>query len=281
MKSKIFALFFILCLLCLFSLDQVLAGSTFDIGTVPGTPPIGDVNWIAWLDKNVGSGGYPSEVMTEEGTNSASGVNQGYQDFGDPPNPNWILQVENFGNEQNGDGVTIYLGGLGSSSGYIWNDTFNWDQIGSSTTDHGEATQVASDRPCPIMNQGSWDGNYKVINWSAPAGTYYIYRSTLPSGAENKASNGLYQYVATVTTTSDTGSYTDEIDIESWHIVVPADEMGAIDGCHSEESDPTAITLLTVVGRTDTRGKFLVFFGVIILIGAIFFLILKNRVQVG
>lgn len=69
-------------------------------------------------------------------------------------------------------------------------------------------------------------------------------RSTQASGAGNGASNGRYQYVATVDEPS-TGShtYTDNVTVPSWHIVVPADASGAVTGCHSGESNPTAITL--------------------------------------
>jgi hypothetical protein len=85
------------------------------------------------------------------------------------------------------------------------------------------------------MDQGTWNGTQKVVNWKGPPGSYHIYRSTQESGAGNDASNGRYQWIATVTITTTAGSYTDLIDIANWHLVVQVDAgSGAICGCHSE-----------------------------------------------
>jgi len=92
------------------------------------------------------------------------------------------------------------------------------------------------------MVAGFQDGTGKTVNWS-PSGKYHIYRSQNPSGAGNGHSNGRYNYVTTVTGTTykDTGCPTGT---DCWHIVVPADPTtNAIIGCHSEESNPNAITL--------------------------------------
>lgn len=268
MKNKIILLVFVILIFSMVNYLRVFAGSTYDIGTVPGTPTIGQVNWIAWLDKNVGVGGYPSEILTEDNTNSGTGVDQGYQNFGGEPNPNWILQVENFSNETNGDSITILLGGLGDSSGYIWRDTFTWDQLDSNPTDQGEASEISTNQACPIMNQGTWDGSQKVINWSGPAGTYHIYRSTQSSGSGNDASNGRFSYLATVTTTGSIGTYTDDIEVESWHIVVPADSNGGINGCHSEESNPNVISLEHVdVRNHGSTNTLLLVIGVMMVLG--------------
>lgn len=239
MKLRRLSLLFVLFLLGLIVME-VNAGASLDYGSVPGEPPVGQVNWLAWQDKNIQAGGYPSEVLTEDQMNSDLGVDQGYQVFGG--GPKWLLAVQNFSNSANNDAVTILLGGLGASSGNGWRDSFIWD-VGVSTTDQGEATAEASFNACPLMTQGSWNGTQKVINWTGPAGKYHIYRSTQGSGAGNGASNGRYQFIATVTTTGSSGTYTDNVDVDSWHLVIPADASGAINGCHSEESNPTAVSL--------------------------------------
>ena len=255
-----------------------MAGSTYDIGTVPGTPPVGEVNWIAWLDKNVGLGGYPSEIISEDNTNSGTAIDQGYQNFGGEPNPNWILQVENFSNENNGDSVSIILGGLEASTGFVWQDSFVWDQNDSSPTDQGEASEIVTNKPCPSMTQGLWDGSQKIINWTGSVGTYHIYRSTQPSGAGNNASNGRFEYIDTVTTTSTTGSYIDNINIASWHIVIPAEENGIINGCHSEESNPNAIEVKSIdIGANSVIKKLVLITGITLILALIFILFRKRK----
>jgi len=225
------------------------AGSGFDVGTVPGTPPLGNVNWVAWLNKTVTAGGYPSVIMTEDATNSPAGPNQGYQNFGPVPNPKWIIQVENFmlPSPAHNDAVTMLLGGLSTSSGNIWQYGFNWLQYPEDVDFHAPATLIASDRPCPVMTQGSWVGDQRTINWSGAPGSYHVYRSQNSSGADpdNGLSNGIYFYRQTVTIAGTAGSYVETVAIPSWYIVVPADPgTGAIWGCHSEEGTPTAVTLV-------------------------------------
>ncbi len=224
-----------------------LAGSTFDVGSLPGTPPVGEVNWIAWLTKNVTSG-VPQQILTEDGTNPGVGTNQGYQIFAFPTSaPRWILQVANFTNEAANDEVNILLGGLGGSSGTLWGPhTFLWD-TGTALTVHDDAASATMGPACPTQLQGSWDGvSEKIINWSGTPNTpHHIYRSQNPSGAGNGASNGRYTWLATASTDSGgSGTYTDTTaTVESWHIVVPANPDGSLAGCHSEESNPTALTL--------------------------------------
>ena len=218
----------------------VYGGSVLDYGQLQDTPA--DANYVAWLGT---SGSPPGQVVTEDSYNSATGVDQGYQAG------NWLLAVDgNFDNPApaDGDQVNIIFGGLGAADGTLWHYDFAWDNsIG--TTNHGTVTDTSSGS-CPDMQAGSYDETTgeKVINWSAPAGTYYIYRSLLASGAGNDASNGRYNYVDTVTTTTTSGSYTDNVgaNTDSWHIVVPGDGT-TITGCHSEPADPTAAELTEVV----------------------------------
>jgi hypothetical protein len=212
-------------------------------------------------------------VLTEDGYNSKSGVDQGY------PDDYWQLNASNFANPPASDGDTLsfVFGGLGSDSGTLWTYSAVWDD-NDAYTDHGTVSTTQSGT-CPTMNDGAWDGSQKVFQWTAPAGTYHIYRSTLASGANNGASNGRYQYVDTVVTTEATGTYTDSVTVESWHIVIPAESgTGAVNGCHSEESgpSPTAVTL-SGFGAASDWATWLGRLGAALLIALAFVLILYRQ----
>lgn len=217
----------------LFCHNVVLGGGVVDYGTLPDTPE--RVNYVAWMSV---AGVPPSQVLTEDGYSSADGVDQGYQ-IG-----MWILNPSNFMNPAPVNASQMYMvfGGLEDTAGTIWTYDFVLD-LTEPVIDHGEVGTAAVGN-CPAILPGSWNGTQKTINWSAPPGTYLIYRSVNASGADNGASNGRYDYVDTVTTTGNTGSYVDDIAVESWHIVIPANSGGNITGCHSEESNPTAVTLV-------------------------------------
>jgi hypothetical protein len=225
------------------------AGTAIDVGAISNSPPpIGEVNWVAWLQKNVQAGGYPSEILTEDNTNNASGPNNGYSNFGSAPNPKWVLQVENFTNNATGDQVHILLGGIGSSSGNGWQYSFNWF-TGESVTQHPFPTPITNFSACPIMGPGSQSDTGKTVNWTGNgASQYHIYRSQNASGftdGQGRAySNGRYFYVATVD--GSTFTYQDTVcgtGSNCWHIVVPADSSGNINGCHSETTGPTAVSM--------------------------------------
>lgn len=217
----------------------VSAGSSGDYGTVPGTPPVGQVNWVAWL----GTTNPPSQVMTEDGTNPGLGVNQGYTLISGVPS--WLMVVSNFDNPPAvpGNQVTILLGGVGASSGNGWTDSFAWSN-GEPVSNQGVATAIPGFSACPTMLPGSQGPGGKVINWS-PSGKVHVYRSQNGSGAGNAASNGRYNYVATVTD----ATYTDAFcttGVQCWHIVVPAGVNNEIVGCHSLETNPNALTLRSI-----------------------------------
>jgi len=208
-------------------------GASLDYGQLPGVPA--KANYVTWMSN---AGTPPSEVLTEDSFNSSMGVDQGYQ-IG-----YWALNASLLMNPPAADAAQMYLifGGLEANTGTIWTYDFEYDsEVG--VTNHGTVGAAASGS-CPAILPGSWNGTQKTINWAAPAGTYLIYRSVNASGASNGASNGRYIHIATVTTTGSTGSYIDPIAIESWHIVIPATAGGIINGCHSEESTPTAVTLV-------------------------------------
>jgi hypothetical protein len=212
----------------------VNAGYVLERGQLNGAPA--QVNYVAWWDTNIP----PNQVLTEDGFNSATGVDQGYVDGV------WRLNPSNFSPAPSaGAQINFIFGGLDSSSdGTIWAYSILNHDTENAITDHG-LVGVQSPGDCPAMLAGSWDGaQNKVIRWAAPPGTYLIYKSVNPSGASNGNSNGRYQYLATVTTSGPEGSYTDaNATVESWHIVIPAATSGNIIGCHSEESNPTAVNL--------------------------------------
>lgn len=208
------------------------AGSVLDRGQLVGLPA--QANYIAWVPLFTP----PNQILTEDGYNSSAGVNQGYQ-----ADRIWRLNASNFTNPPAipSFSINMVFGGLGSDTGNLWSYSFPWDNS-VTETDHGiVGTQTSGN--CPIMLQGSQDGTGKTINWSGISSEYLIYRSTNASGAGNGASNGRYDYVATIP--AGTFTYEDNqcaTGNECWHIVVPS-SGGVPNGCHSEESNPTAITL--------------------------------------
>ena len=222
------------------------AGILLDYGQLDGAPAA--VNYMAWNS----TGGAPSVVFTEDYYNSATGPGQGWNA------PYWQLAVADaFALDPNNPPnplptIAMLFGGLGADSGTIWSYSFQWDPL-NDYTDHGTVgtggVGTKGTGSCPVMTAGSLSGNEKVINWTAPAGYYLIYRSTQGSGAANDRSNGRYDLVTTsgpIQTFSSSGTYTDSAaGTSSWHIVVPSDASGNIIGCHSVESSPTAVDLLS------------------------------------
>ena len=203
MKTKLAFALILVGLLIAFPIVQALAGSSADYGDLESRPPVGQANWTAWINetKNYTPGPMPYEIMTEDNTNADLGVNNGYADIFSDGVPRWLLQVENFTNEVNGDDISMIMGGLGASSGKLWFYTFAWDQVTNYITDHGTAALNASNRPCPAITGGSTAGNTKTISFSAePTKTFYVYKSTQPSGAFNGASSGRFQYLKSVVT---------------------------------------------------------------------------------
>ncbi len=234
-KPNHFTVLLLLVVLLIVSVSLTAsAGSALDYGQLPGTPA--SANYIAWIS----SATPPTQVLTEDGYNSSSGTDQGYQ------GGYWLLSSSNFDNPTPTSGQTLnfVFGGLGADSGKIWTYSATLD-MDNALTNHGTVGTQASGT-CPTMLYGSRDATGKTINWSGLAGTYLIYRSKLASGAANQNSNGRYDYVATVTgafTYKDTQCSTGT---DCWHIVIPATAGGVPNGCHSgQETNPNAVTLST------------------------------------
>ncbi len=245
MTKKISILFLVICLASLAVVPAALAGATFDIGNIPGYPPAGTINWVAWHSGSILAGGYPNQIMTEDSTNSSLGTDQGYSLFGTVVR--WSLIVSNYNNPAAIGGVsvvTVLLGGKGVYSGSMWSDSFTWITNAGSTTDQGAAEPFAGTGGCPSITSVNVAGAQQTFTWNGPAGKYHIYRSLNASGANNDASNGRFLYLATTNTDgSGNGTWTDTYDGQAWYTVIHAASSGAIDGCHSEEATPTAATL--------------------------------------
>lgn len=213
----------------------VLAGTVKDQGVLVGRPA--NANYVAWIDTQRP----PNQVLTEDGYNSAIGVDKGYVS-GD-----WTLNASNFDNPAANNGQRLYMifGGLVAASGSIWTYDFTYDKY-TAITDHGTVGVEASGT-CPVMAVSPLDGTSRTLTWDGPTGYYLIYRSLNESGAENGASNGRYDYLATVNSTGSLHTYVDNDPIlgewPSWYIVLPATAAGEITGCHSEEGTPTAVIL--------------------------------------
>ncbi len=231
----VFVLFLSTAFILLYLRPQVAsAGSVTDFGQLSGVPA--SANYVAWLGT---AGTPPSQVLTEDRFNSGSGQNGGYQ------GGFWILPVGEFTSPAAaaGDSVSIVFGGLGADAGNLWTYTIaSWDNS-TANTDHGTVATTSAGS-CPVMSLGSQDGTGKTINWTGDNVQHLIYRSQNASGAGNGASNGRYDYVATIS--PGTFTYLDTAcptGTDCWHIVLPTDGAESINGCHSVETNPTAVSL--------------------------------------
>lgn len=243
MRNKRFIIGIFVCVISLAAATAVMAGSSFDYGDVPGSPALGNVNWTAWLSNGITAGNYPSQVMTEDSTNSSLGVNQGYAIFGGVVR--WVMIASNFNAPAATSGssvVTINLGGLNTNAGSLWQDSFTWSNA-TSSTNQGTASAYAGTAPCPTITSASASGSQQTINWTGPNGNYHIYRSLNSSGAGNGASNGRYLYLASTNVPAGSGTWVDTYSGQAWYMVIHAASGGAIDGCHSEEAAPTAVAM--------------------------------------
>jgi len=270
MKKKLGLSILISSLLLVLVVAHVIAGASYDIGTLApkiegGTPPgEGEANWIAWWSEY--PNGTPYEILTEDVTNADDGENIGYSDFFGT-GVNWILQIQNFLYDpgQNvppffePDPIYLKFGGLGDEySGTLWEQTITEWKITEYLTDWGEATLISLDpmNECPTISvqpipEPENPGDGRTFSFSGPieGATYHIYRSQNASGANNGASNGQYFYIETVTLTENKNLYvyTDNTEIQdgpAWYLVIRADpDSNAIIGCHSEEGIPTNVTM--------------------------------------
>jgi hypothetical protein len=253
-----------LVVVVLFSMSGLLAqaGNIVDRGTLPGTPPVGTINYLAWYSTATP----PTQVLTEDNWNSGVGPNQGYylRTVSGVSTPTWRLGVgEGYFSPapSNGTAIQMLFGGIGAQAGKIWKYSFAWDNV-ASTTDHLEVGAQANGT-CPMMTAGNRSATGKVINWTSSAGAsaYAIYRSKLPSGAPapNQAGNGQYDLVTTVPagsplTYTDTDPACQSTGTGCWHIVVPLNGSNQISGCHSEETSPTVVSLSDFTTSRATPG---------------------------
>lgn len=240
-------------LLTAITVVQVLAGASFDYGELPGAPPVGAANWVAWNDQGEISDGFPIEILTEDNTNCELGENIGYSEYGDADaNIEWWVQIENFFFSPRtapfSDNIYFVFGGLGGThSGTIWRYTIDEWIITESATEHlAENVTQESSVACPIIYDPADVAEGKeVYFFGQPDSTYHVYRSQNGSGADNGASNGQYFWIATVPTDEiGNGSYVDDTTEESWYLVIQADPTtNEIIGCHSEPADPTSVSI--------------------------------------
>jgi len=245
-------------LLAVMTVIQVIAGASFDFGELPGAPPAGEANWVAWHREYLD--GTPYELLTEDNTNSKLGEDIGYSEYGDgDTNTEWWIQIENFyllpDTAPFPEPIFMVFGGLGETySGTLWRYTIDEWIITESATEHfrEDVTTFTGD-PCPSISEQPVEeptdpdfGRTFVFSGSEPGAIYHIYRSRNASGAENGASNGQYFWIDTVPfPEGEYGTFYTDLEVfdgPAWYLVIEADfESNAIIGCHSEEADPTAV----------------------------------------
>jgi len=223
----------LLLLLIMVTMATVYAGAVLDYGQLSGNPQ--QANFLAWVGNDVP----PLQVLTEDNHNTQDGTDQGYVESSTQAGQNFfLLNSGNFDNPAAVDGAPLHMrfGGEGADSGTIWQLDATYG--GSSAfTNHGTVSNTAVGS-CPTMLPSSQSAGGTQLSWTGNgANQYHIYRSMNGSGADNGVSNGRYDYLATVA--GATESYLDTecvVDTACWHIIVPADAGGNIDGCHSAES---------------------------------------------
>ncbi len=265
MKKKLAVSMIIAGALLLLTVIQVIAGATFDYGTLAGEPPAGQANWVAWWSEY--PNGTPYEIMTEDNTNADDGVNNGYSNFFSETTFNWVLQIENFlydpdpNQPPNFDPDQIYMmfGGLGEThSGTLWKTTISEWALTESSTNHGEIPVLTTDGDaCPLLYDPIVVSSDTTHIFYGALGTYHVYRSQNASGAGNGANNGQYFYIDTVTTDAyGIGSFVDNTTEQSWYIVIQADPgTNEIIGCHSEPAGPTDVTIFGFEATYNTSTK--------------------------
>lgn len=179
-------------------------------GTLTGTPSEGTITYVATSNDF-------ATILTEDGYNSALGTDQGYQ------GGYWILEAGNLDPAPQ-PGVTtikIEFAGIDTQSGKFGSDQFVYSNPNESrgnisfTTDDNPAIPS---RPMPEVISA---GNVRLTWTNASGATYDVYRSTQASGANNGASNGRYQRIATDVTSpyTDTSAPTGAGSL-AWYLLI-------------------------------------------------------------
>jgi hypothetical protein len=276
MNKKLLFSVILACLMTSAVVLQVIAGATFDYGTLAGKaeddppPPEGAVNWVAWWDEY---NGIPYEILTEDNTNCEEGVDLGYSKGIVPPMDlvNWQIQIENFlykprqydpNRPDRKDPIYMVFGGLGEEfSGTLWKYTIPYWKITESRTDYGVVPiHTTEGAACPTIQQQPVFGEVRTVMFWGEPGYYHVYRSQNGSGhSSNNASNGQYLYLfSTTTDESGVGTFTDSEpwDFENWYLVIQADPAtNAIIGCHSENANPTGTRVIDFKTEFDLAEK--------------------------
>jgi hypothetical protein len=251
MNKKLLISLMLGVLLSLTAVFVVLAGITNDIGTLELDPPVGKVNYTAWL--NIYGSGFPpplvhppEEILTEDGFNPSAGEDGGFtEDY-------WQLNVGAFSREENSIPVNIQFGGLGDYGGTHWYYKFKWDGVNELATHHTIPVPVSTRNgaACPRILPVEVQDTTKIVSFfGEPSKTYQIYRSTIPACEGCSNSNGRYLHLGEVTTDPNgSGIYQDIepgiTEIQSWYVVIYFDENPyEAHGCHSEPVDPTNVVM--------------------------------------
>jgi len=201
-------------------------------GQLTGIPSEGTVTYVAYLtDKSFP----PTEILTEDGFNSALGTNQGYQQG------YFLLEKGNFTGEPYNNPVKLSFSGVEKElgkSGKTINEKGPNENLGT-------INFLYSSNPLPPSQPKAIyfpKFNFILLYWTKTAkySKYLIYKSTLPSGADNNHSNGRYKLIGQTRK-----CYFLDKDIISgtaWYVIINIKNTNqpiehTLDG-HSEESEP-------------------------------------------
>ena len=132
-------------------------------------------------------------ILTEDGINPDAGTGQGYQ------GGYWRLEARNLypQPEAGKTNITIEFAGIGAESGKFGSDSFVYSNPNENRGEIDFALSTNPEIPTPPLGQVLSPGRVRLTWTNVSETTYDVYRSTQASGADNGASNGRYERIAT------------------------------------------------------------------------------------
>ncbi len=219
--------------------EDVLTSVYGRVGSAPH-PPAGTVTFIAYLQR----GDQDSVILTEDNWNSHQGLDQGYG--GD--SLFFTVSTQNFIHPTVVEDDTLIIlftgiasqeGNSGSLKGAV-NLSLDWQDFGNATWGASSNPSVPTNLQVANVSPGvvdlSWNAS-KSLNGDI---SYRLYRSSLPSGAGNGASDGRYTRIAQGISGTTHRDW-DAPQTMCWYIVVAADSVGPNSVKLSGHTDEVAI----------------------------------------
>lgn len=227
-KSKSFLMLVLGFALIAFGNANVIAapGSVYGELVLSGgklIPTRDNVSFIAYIDND------DSVIHTENAYNSPLGLKQGYTIY--EGKGYWFVNFANFRRGMDGNPYTVIFTTLNNNQQAVYKGT-----IPSGYTNVSDQIMLKPTMAplAPSNVTATWHGNQITVNWNTQTGLVYdVYRTDLPSGANNSAGNGIYSKVAD----NISGSFIDNNVVtgnDYWYIVIAENKAGSR-SAHSNE----------------------------------------------